>query len=54
MADDNNSGMSAIVALVAIIIIALIGFFAIQMLRGEGGNTITPDVNVEAPLPDGE
>jgi hypothetical protein len=49
MADNSSSGMNAVVAIVAIIAILVIGYFAIQMFRGEnaapsGGTGI--DVNL--------
>ncbi len=35
---DNGSGMNAIVAVVAVIAIAIVGYFAVMMLRNQENN----------------
>ena len=45
-----NSGMSAIVAIVAVIAIAIVGYFAVTMLRGD---TPTGGTGIEVDLPSG-
>jgi hypothetical protein len=42
---DNGSGMNAIVAIVAVIVIAAVAYFAVMMLRGEPVND-GPGINV--------
>lgn len=50
MADNDNSAGNAIVTVVAIVVIAILAYFVIQMLQNQTAptdNTITiPDVNI--------
>lgn len=48
---DNNAGMNAIVAVIAIIAIAVVGYFAVVMLRGQddGGNGAGIEVDLTNP-----
>lgn len=49
---DNNAGMNAIVAVIAIIAIAVVGYFAVVMLRGQGdggGNGTGIEVDLTNP-----
>ncbi len=50
MADNNSSGMNAVVAIIAIIAILVVGYFAIQMFaNGDNGSALPngTDINVD-------
>ena len=50
--ESNGSGMNAVVAVVALIVIAAIAWFAYQYFAG--GNTPTTNVNVSTPSVTGQ
>ncbi len=43
---DSNSSTSMIVAIVAIVILALLGFFVFTQMGGDADTNVVPDVNV--------
>ncbi len=50
MADNNSSGMNAVVAIVAIIAVLVVGYFAIQMFANSDNGSVLPggsDINVD-------
>lgn len=49
---DNGSGMNAVVAIVAIIVIAAVAYFGVMMLRG-GTGAGGGDAGINIDLPDG-
>jgi hypothetical protein len=50
MADSSSGGMTAIVAIVAIILILGVGFFVFRGAVDNGGNG-GPSINVDVPTP---
>lgn len=44
---DNGSGMNAVVAIVAIIVIAAVAYFSVMMLRQQPSDSGIPNVNVD-------